>query len=261
MSSASEIPVGAVLSDKDIKAEMKKAKDENKPPLIADENGKPLKFDGEDAELLQPSCVDLRVHRIYLPGGGRRVIEKEKEEKKKKEWLLPPGAIVHIDSRERITTPPHIMAFLIPKNRKSEEGLLMLNAGHVDPNWENGFLTAELMNVTVQDYPIIIGEPIFSVVFVYMHAPAENKPKMLSDKERMERAKLLAAARPISLHKYYADRVLHEDFATKEEVRAAGIKGLTIFVIILSTLGALAMGVYLGIWLWQNTGPLPPLPP
>jgi deoxycytidine triphosphate deaminase len=247
MSNTNEIPVGAVLSDEDIKAEMQRAKEAKKAPLVADENGEPLDFDGKDAELLQPSCVDMRVRRIYVPGKGKRIIQEENEK-----WALPPGAIVHIESRERINTPPNIMGFLIPKNRKSEEGLLMLNAGHVDPNWEKGFLTAEVMNVTTEDHKLKIGDPIFSVVFVYTHTRANKKAHPQIDKDRMERAVYMAATRPISLHQYYADEVLHERFALKSDIWRTRTIILTAFGAFIGAVAALAAGVYLGIWLWQN---------
>lgn len=252
MSNTDEIPVGAVLSDEDIKTEMGKAKKAGKAPLVGDEKGEPLNFDEQDQRLLSPSCVDLRVGRIYIGNPeakqGYHEIRKEGDI-----WPLAPGAIAHIESREVISTPSDIMGLLIPKNRKSEEGLLMLNAGHVDPNWV-GFLTAEVMNVTAQDYTIEIGKPLFSVVFQYLRTLTTRLPTLETDEERRSRARSMVSKRPTSLHTYYRDILIKEvekTFLPKAEYEAKRLRGWTIAGLIFGAVAALTAVIGLAFLFWQ----------
>ena len=257
MSSTDEIPVGAVLSNQDIVREMAKYPNIHKYPLVANSDGTPLDFDDKDSSLLWECCVDLRIGRIYVgdPTQQKRYREIKDEDDK---LYLAPGAIVHVESRERVSTPPDIMGILIPKNTKSEAGLLMLNAGHVDPGWEGGFLTAEIMNVTAEEFLIEIGEALFSIIFQYIHTPASRTSKAhdtpTTDEERRKKAGNLAAKRPTSLHQYYRDeliKAMRAEFATRGEVAAAGMTRLTIFVVILSSMMALGAGIALAFALWQ----------
>jgi deoxycytidine triphosphate deaminase len=254
MNDASTLSNGAVLSNEDIKAEMKKYPDIRSYPLVADGEGKPLDFEVKDRGLLWESCVDLRVGRIYI--GDPREEKRYREIKQQGDsWNLAPGAIVHIESMERISTPLDIMGFLIPKNSKSEAGLLMLNAGHVDPGWENGFLTAEVMNVTADEFTIEIGEPLFSVVFQYLGSPATKVHLVaLTDEERRSKARRRVAKRPTSLHEYYKGEItkdLVDKFLTKKECEAKRIGGWTLVGVIAAAAAALIGVIGLAFLFWQ----------
>jgi deoxycytidine triphosphate deaminase len=208
MSNTDKIPVGAVLSDTDIREMVKKF-----PDFITVE-GRPIDFDDKEKDSLQPSCVDLRVGRIYMH--GREFYSRNDRVE------LPPGALVHIESIERVTLHKHIMGFLVPKNSKSEAGLLFLNAGHVDPGWADGFMTAEVMNVTAGNFPMTIGEPLFSIVFQYVHTPATNPPRLEPDDIRRSKARQAMEARPRTGYEFYLESLKNEiarDYATKREAR------------------------------------------
>jgi len=208
MSSTDKIPVGAVLSDTDIREIAKKF-----PDFITVE-GRPIDFDDKEKDSLQPGCVDLRVGRIYIRGREFHSRTDRVE--------LPPGALIHIESIERVTLPKHIMGFLVPKNSKSEAGLLMLNAGHIDPGWENGFLTAEVMNLTAGNFPIMVGETLFSIVLQYVHSPATKPPRLEPDDIRRLKARQAMEARPRTGYEFYLESLKNEiarDYATKKEAR------------------------------------------
>lgn len=254
MSSSDKIPVGAVLSDTDIREMAKKF-----PGFITVE-GRPIDFDDKEKDSLQPSCVDLRVGRIYIR--GREFYSRNDRVE------LPPGALVHIESIERVTLPKNIMGFLVPKNSKSEAGLLFLNAGHVDPGWKDGFMTAEVMNVTAGNFPIMVGETLFSIVLQYVHSPATKPSRFEPDDIRRLKARQAMEARPRTGYESYLEdlRIKMESkveelktetdkkYATKDEVSAAGMTRLTLYIVILSSAIALAGGIAVAWAFWQLLG-------
>lgn len=249
MSSTDEIPVGAVLSDKDIKDMVKKI------PNFITVDKKKIELDDKEGGNLRPSGIDLQVGRVST--------HKTEKTKDGQTLILPPGGVAHIESRERFNMPENIMGFLTPRNKYSERGLLMLNAGHVDPGWGDGYLTAEVINLSEEGFSLTVGyDRPFSIIFQYMHSSTTIRKPAEDDENRRGEARERLKNWPETLYSPYRDRIIKEldnKYATRGETMGRSLLWLTIVVLVVGALGALAGGVYLGIWLWEHIGPLPPL--
>ena len=197
-----------------------------------------------------PVGLDLQIGKIFT--------NKEQKTNDGETLSLPPGGVAHIESRERVNMPLNIMGYLVPRNSYSERGLLMLNAGHIDPGW-NAYITLEVINLSEEPFKLTVGEDRpFSIIFHYMHRSATKTIPAEDDQRRRNKAVGRLQSWPETLYTSYRDRIikdLEKKFATSDEVRAAGMTKLTIFIVILSSVIAIAGGVALAYAFWALTRP------
>ena len=159
-----------VLSDHTIKAEI--------------ESGR-IVFDPYDAEMVQPSSVDVRVDRRFRVFHNARypfidvrapmddlteLVEVEGDEP----FILHPGEFVLGQTLERVRLPDDLVARLEGKSSLGRLGLLIHStAGFVDAGFE-GNLTLELSNVANLPITIYQGMPIGQISFMRMDRPVEH---------------------------------------------------------------------------------------
>jgi dCTP deaminase len=159
-----------VLSDHTIKAEI--------------ESGR-IVFDPYDAEMVQPSSVDVRVDRRFRVFHNARypfidvrapmddlteLVEVEGDEP----FILHPGEFVLGQTLERVSLPDDLVARLEGKSSLGRLGLLIHStAGFVDAGFE-GNLTLELSNVANLPITIYHGMPIGQISFMRMDGPVDN---------------------------------------------------------------------------------------
>ena len=204
----SKVIVGSVLLDEDIKKEMERH------PLLTDESGEPIKFEVEEySGCLQPCCVDLHIGRIRGPDPTLDVNDINATK------MIEPGEIVHIQSRERVNTPDNIMGFLVPRNTYSVDGLLMLNAGYVDPQWGDGYLEAEIINLRASPYPLKVGDKTFSVIFAYLHEPTKASKQKIPDDVRYKDTTTRLLGRMGTLFGHIRE-TLGQQYALKVEIES-----------------------------------------
>lgn len=140
--------------------------------------------------------------------------------------------------------PHNIMGYLVPRNSYSEQGLLMLNAGHVDPGWQgNGHITLEVINLSEESFKLTVGEDRpFSIIFEYMHSNTTKPTTAEEDEKRRNKAIDRLASWPETLYTPYRDRIMkavEDKFATKkelsdtkEELESKRIRGWTLVGVI-----------------------------
>jgi dCTP deaminase len=159
-----------VLSDRSIKAEI--------------DSGR-LVFDPYDADMVQPSSVDVRVDRRFRVFHNARypfidvrrpmedlteLVEVDPEEP----FILHPGEFVLGQTLERVSLPDDLVARLEGKSSLGRLGLLIHStAGFVDAGFE-GNLTLELSNVANLPITIYHGMPIGQISFMRMDSPVEK---------------------------------------------------------------------------------------
>lgn len=239
-------PRGGVLSDKDIREMVEKF------PDFITVNGRKIDFKDKEKDSLNPAGVDLTIGRIYAHK------EKQLEEKNEKGQMLRllPGGFAHIESRERFNMPDNVIGFLIPRNSYSERGLLMLNAGHVDPGWRSGYLTLEVINLRDEPIDLTVGEDRpFSISFQYLHSSTTIPSPVEEDEIRRHRARGRLALSPQTLFSHYRERIIDDAKALFPEKREMwNWKAIIVALIIvtitmfLAALGAFSAGA--AIWNW-----------
>ena len=160
---------GGVLSDQDIKNEIIQRR------LVYTSDGEECwRSDG-----VKGDAYDLRIGYVLRKG-----------EKPVRSGVvtLRPGQMVTMLSKEWVCLPKNVTGLVVPRNRKARRGLLMLNAGHVDPNWE-GQIMGQVVNLSNQERSIRLDDfddGVFSVVFRYLVTSSAVKPKGRQDPARMD---------------------------------------------------------------------------
>jgi dCTP deaminase len=104
---------------------------------------------------VQPASLDLHVGEIYLP---------DKSQKSRDKYCLSSGQTVIITTSEELFLPSNISAFGFPPDNLSQNGIIMVNLGHIDPGWE-GRIKFILINVGKEDYPIKKNDVVATFLF------------------------------------------------------------------------------------------------
>ena len=158
-----------LLSDRDI--------------IAAVESGR-LVVDPWDAELLQPSSVDVRLDRYFRvfnntqythidPGLQQDELTSLIEPKGDDPFVLHPGEFVLGSTLEVVTLPDDLAGRLEGKSSLGRLGLLTHStAGFIDPGF-TGHLTLELSNVANLPIALYPGMRIGQISFLRMTTPAD----------------------------------------------------------------------------------------
>lgn len=143
---------------------------EDSPPLVSDGDGRPVSH-----ETVQSASIDLHVGKVYHR--GRVVLEPNRDRRptgflasicrvsgRNRSYSVPPGQMVIVETRERLTMPPDLVGIVTEPNYLVGKGLLLLMSGHVDPGYE-GTLTVRLVNLRRNEYSLKVGEHILTSLF------------------------------------------------------------------------------------------------
>ena len=213
-----------VLSDEDIKAEIR-VRD-----LISTK-------DGEDCSTqpgVRGDCYDVRIGHL---------ISKRQGVKKDQTVALRPGELVTLLSKERVRLPANIVGLVIPRNGQAQRGILILNAGHVEP-WYSGQIMAQVVNMSDQERSIQLEnskDSVFSIVFSYVHTDAKAKPSRpeITEDDRvkqlyaaaLEQAETLVMAESVMREKFVA----HDAFTRLLYLNAVGFMALVAILVTVSS--------------------------
>lgn len=188
---------GSVLSDQDVKAEIRLR------GLITTEDGE----DCSENSGVRWACYDFRIGHVI--GKNKGVVTDQKES-----IILRPGEMVTLLSREWVHLPNNITGLVIPRNKQAQRGILILNAGHVDPGY-HGQVMAQVVNLSDQDRSIQLDDctqSVFAIVFSYLHSPAILEPRPRQGDKRvtelhaaaLEQAETLVIAESVMRQKFVA---------------------------------------------------------
>lgn len=214
-----------VLSNQDISREI-----ENNNLIDRREEGDSYK-DG-----VRGSCYDLRIgsvinNRLGIVEGITAV-------------TLKPGEMVTLLSKERLKLPDNITGLVIPRNTLARRGILVLNAGHVDPNY-SGQIMAQVVNLSNQERSIQLNDfknGVISVVFDYLNSlstiPVEPQS---TTKERQSRLKADIGEQTDSLA--IAEPVLRDRFVPRDRFTTLLWLNLVGFLAIIG----IAVGILAGL--------------
>ena len=142
-------------------------------------------IDPYEAQLLQPSSLDVRVDRYFRVFRNSRYpfidVKQAQEEltelveiDDETPFILHPGEFVLGSTLERVRLPDDLVARLEGKSSLGRLGLLIHStAGFIDPGWD-GHVTLELSNVANLPITIYPGMKIGQISFMQMTEPAET---------------------------------------------------------------------------------------
>jgi dCTP deaminase len=159
-----------LLSDRDIRAEVSRDR---------------IVLEPFDADMVQPSSVDVRLDRYFRvfenhryphidPAQDQPELTRPVEPDGDEPFILHPGEFVLGSTYEVVTLPDDIAARLEGKSSLGRLGLLTHStAGFIDPGF-SGHLTLELSNVATLPIKLWPGMKIGQFCFFRLSSPAEN---------------------------------------------------------------------------------------
>ena len=77
---------------------------------------------------------------------------------------VQPGQMIFVITHEDIKMPVDVSGTVYSRNSIALDGILGLNAGHVDPGY-SGPIVIRLINLRANPWTLILGKPIFTIVF------------------------------------------------------------------------------------------------
>ncbi len=159
-----------LLSDRDIHAEI---------------DARRVVLDPFDAEMVQPSSIDVRLDRYFRvfenhryphidPAEDQPDLTRPVEPEGGEPFILHPGEFVLGSTYEIITLPDDVAARLEGKSSLGRLGLLTHStAGFIDPGF-SGHVTLELSNAATLPIKLWPGMKIGQLCFFRLSSPAEN---------------------------------------------------------------------------------------
>jgi dCTP deaminase len=159
-----------LLSDRDIRDEVDRGR---------------VRLDPYDAEMVQPSSVDVRLDRYFRvfenhryphidPAADQPDLTRGVEPDGDEPFILHPGEFVLGSTYEQVALPDDIAARLEGKSSLGRLGLLTHStAGFIDPGFE-GHVTLELSNVATLPIKLWPGMKIGQLCFFRLSSPAEE---------------------------------------------------------------------------------------
>ena len=159
-----------LLSDRDIRSELSEGR---------------VVLDPYDAEMIQPSSVDVRLDRYFRvfenhryphidPAEDQPDLTRPVEPEGSEPFILHPGEFVLGSTYEIVTLPDDVAARLEGKSSLGRLGLLTHStAGFIDPGF-SGHVTLELSNVATLPIKLWPGMKIGQLCFFRLSSPAEN---------------------------------------------------------------------------------------
>ena len=123
---------------------------------------------------------------------------------------VQPGQMIFVVTREDILMPQDLCGTVYSRNKLALEGILALNAGHVDSGYE-GPIVIRLINLRAIPWTLTLGDPIFTITFQTTNpnpAGSLKNSRRESQKDMILRVRETAnAALSNALYDLYSDNV------------------------------------------------------
>ena len=94
---------------------------------------------------------------------------------------LLPGQMVFVITHEELNLPADVCGTVYSRNRLQKQNILALNAGHVDPGYR-GPIIIRLINLGQTEWPLTLGEAVFTVVFHTVEPFDPDRPQDIRTK-------------------------------------------------------------------------------
>jgi|SRR5581483_4081086 len=181
---------------------------------LRDENGNPV---------VEPASYDLRAGIVLWKEEATSTIQLQNFDEVTNPWQQPvvtlrPGQMVFVITHEELKLMETVCATVYSRNKLQKENILALNAGHIDPGYE-GPIMIRLINLSKVEWPLRLGDAIFTVVFhTVKDGSGLSKHPRRSKRETLDAAMKTAAdafSNPFhDLYKTQIERQL-QDYETK----------------------------------------------
>ena len=123
---------------------------------------------------------------------------------------VQPGQMLFVVTHEDVSMPQDLCGTVYSRNKLALEGILALNAGHVDSGYE-GPIVIRLINLRAITWTLTMGDPIFTITFQATNPNPDGfrrEPRRVSQQDMILRVRETAnAALSNALYDLYSDNV------------------------------------------------------
>lgn len=128
--------------------------------------------DNNDHFDVEPDSYDLTagaaVWKEVLPDNKFEIItvlyKDDSPDKEQPTITVQPGQMIYVITLEEVNLPLEICGTVYSRNNIALEGILALNAGHVDPGYK-GPIVIRLINLKATPWTLHLGNAIFTITF------------------------------------------------------------------------------------------------
>ena len=182
---------------------------------------------------VQPDSYDLTAGKaVWKESDGKvsrpLLYHPDLSVEKQETHCLLPGEMVIVITHEEVLMPMNLCGTVYTKNRLAMDGILALNAGHVDPGYR-GPIVIRLINIRSEPWVLRMGSPIFSIVFQTLNEEAVEGRPSISGVDMLGRVEQSASnSMGNALYDLYArevdKRLLEHQSGVEERFRGAMAK-------------------------------------
>jgi deoxycytidine triphosphate deaminase len=225
-----------------------------KPELFRRINNEDLIKNHSISSCLQGSSYDLCAGTIIWKDSDTKEVKTLHYDNsvpldEQRHTTLQPGQMLLVVTKEEIGMPLDLSATVYSRNQLARDGILALNAGHVDPGYE-GPIIIRLINLRAISYTLKLGNPIYTIVFQKLDAPIDISLKH-SAVSRAESITKATRSVDESLANPLYDLALLSAFMKKDEfgkyfwdfIKSNIIKSIAFIIAALALIATLASGV------------------
>lgn len=200
-----------------------------------------------DEKMMPPAAYDLRLGHIivgeeYLRWDGP--MDADGPERLPEIHVLQSGEVATLATYEVLHLRSDVNGVIVPRDKKAKQGLLILNAGHIDPSY-HGIVTGQVINMTDRPLPLTLGDKYFSVIFQWVSEPKPtddetNGLKDVAPEVYVTDLRVKAVERPLSL---INQGVLRQTYIAKDDLTIEIVKRMVPFVVTLAGFVAVILGI------------------
>lgn len=185
--------------------------------------------------------------KLWQKRTGRCSFEPHIPMNKQQTVTLKPGQMMFVVTQEDVKLPKHIYATVYSRNKLSRDGILALNAGHIDPGFE-GPIIIRLINLKSTNYTLQLGDRIFTIVFGTINKKEGQELKGHNPISREETVQRALRQADEALGNALYDLALLREFVKHDEFGRAMSKWLFksimgIITLIIAACGLIASGI------------------
>ena len=167
---------------------------------------------GSDGEAVaEPASYDLRAGIVlWKEEKSHEIVQRDYDETRggisQPIVTLRPGQMVFVITHEELRLPKNISGTVYSRNKLQKQNILALNAGHVDPGYE-GPIMIRLINLGQVEWPLTLGDAVFTVVFHTVHPEGEGHARRTKQETLEAAAKTALEAFSNPFHDLYKDQI------------------------------------------------------
>lgn len=136
-------------------------------------------IDNVGQKSLRAASYDVRVGKILAKPDKPAKAKQKGSVVIEDTYEVPPQGMVEVVSMERLTMPRNVLAYATVKTQLSDQCVLALGIGLIDPEYDS-YLSSTLVNFGTQPFPLKKGDVFLRVTFHEFTRSEEDKSQVVN---------------------------------------------------------------------------------